>query len=85
MVVPSVLPNSEVVSLPPRSNMEPHVSFSPTSHESDHHTSPPRTHSMRTRSQIIFKPKKMYTATKHPLPPDDIEPSIVKQALSLPH
>lgn len=84
--VPNVSPNLEVVSSPPGSNVEPHVPSPPPSHESDHHTSPPRMHSMRTHSQNnIFKPKKIYTAIKHPLPPDDIEPSIVTQALSLPY
>lgn len=40
---------------------------------------------MRTRSlNNIHKPKRIFTATKHPLPAD-IEPSIVAQALSIPH
>lgn len=45
---------------------------------------PVRTHAMRTRSQNnIFKPKQLFSATKHPLP-SDIEPSTVSAALSDP-
>lgn len=44
-----------------------------------------RVHQMRTRSQNnIHKPKRFFTATKHPLP-NDTEPTSVKQALSIPH
>jgi len=42
---------------------------------------PQRTHSMITRSlNKIYKPKKFYVITKHPLP-NTIEPSCVSQAL----
>lgn len=36
---------------------------------------------MRTRSQKnIYKPKRLYAATKHLLPPD-VEPSTIREAL----
>lgn len=47
-------------------------------------SSPQRLHYMRTQSMNnIHKPKEFYAATKHPLP-EDVEPSIVRQALSNP-
>ena len=44
-----------------------------------------RNHNMTTRSQNnIFKPKKLYTATKHPLP-ENLEPSNVREAMRFSH
>lgn len=48
-------------------------------------TEPPRTHKMVTRSQNnIFKPKRAFHSTNHPLP-ENLEPSNVRQAMKYAH
>lgn len=67
------------------------TSCSPTPPASPSHLLPPvpniqqRVHHMQTRNQNnIYKPKRFFAATKHPLPPY-IEPTTVKQVLNSPH
>ena len=69
------LPSSGNVSSQPPPNNAP--SSSPKQ--------PARPHRVVTRSQNnIFKPKKIYTATKHPIP-ENLEPSNVREAMRFSH
>ncbi|GKV38114.1 hypothetical protein SLEP1_g46060 [Rubroshorea leprosula] len=83
------LPSSPVTQPTPSHSQA--SSISP--HSDSPHTSPPapnpppipsRTHGMTTKSQHnIFKPKTLFTATKHPIDPP-LEPTCVSQALKHP-
>lgn len=87
-VPPPPLPDSPATVAPPPVPPISSNTLAPPSSKSAPPSAPPvdplRTHHMQTRSlNNIHKPKRFFTATKHPLPPD-VEPSTVAQALADP-
>ena len=79
--VPSQSPDSSTGNpSPPSSSLPPSKPKPPKASQIS-----TRNHNMTTRSQNnIFKPKKLYTATKHPLP-ENLEPSNVREAMRFSH
>ncbi|KAI4318232.1 hypothetical protein L6164_026021 [Bauhinia variegata] len=66
-------------SSPPHNNIDAASSLPPSNPH------PTNTHSMTTRSKNnIFKPKRIFHSTKHPLP-ESLESTCISQALKIPH
>ena len=78
-LIESVLPSAS------SSGNNSNPNSSPSNSASTLPTDSIRKHSMKTRSQNnIFKPKRFFAATKHPLP-ENLEPSSVREAMKHSH